>query len=338
MILYFGNKLKKSRRITSMIESLEPFLRQLVEIKTFSEKSSYAGKIADVTVQIYKHFHKTSLVLIDVFSSKNIYYALYISLLAKLAGLPYALVLRGGNLPEKAKSHPFLIRLLFRNAKHIVAPSGYLHDTFKPSYPQTILIPNIVDVSLYPYREREIKDPKILYLRGFGRVYNPQMLICAVDILKKTYPDIEVLMMGNDHGDKTMQTCRQLVSDLGLEKNITLRGSMPKEEWIDMSENFNIMVSTPMIDNTPVSVIEGMMLGLPVISTNVGGISYLIDDRESGLLVEAGNPEQLAEAVSLLLENPALALSITRNARKKSETFGWDQVKPLWKKILNPDE
>lgn len=338
MILYFGNKLKKNRRITSMMESLEPFLRQIVEIKTFSEKSSYTGKIADVTMQLLRHCRKTSLMLIDVFSSKNIYYALYISWLAKLAGLPYVLILRGGNLPEKAKSNTFIIRLLFKRAKHIVAPSGYLYDAFKPSYQQTILIPNIVDASLYPYQEREIKAPKIIYIRGFGKVYNPSMLIRAVGLLKESYPGIEVVMMGNDHGDNTMETCRQLVTDMGLEKNISLRGSMAKEEWIALSESFNIMVSTPMIDNTPVSVIEGMMLGLPVISTNVGGIGYLLDDRVTGLLIEADNPEQLAEAVSLLTENQSLANNVVRNARKKAESFGWNHIKPLWEKILKSDE
>jgi len=223
-------------------------------------------------------------------------------------------------------------------ARHIIAPSGYLYDAFKPSWPQTTLIPNIVESSKYIFRQRKIIVPKILYLRGFGKVYNPQIVIYAVKQLKKTYPGIEVVMMGNNHGDNTLETCRQLVSDLGLTKNIAIRGCMEKEEWIALSESFNIMVSTPMIDNTPVSVIEGMMLGLPIISTNVGGISYLIEDRKTGLLIETNNSEHLVQAVRRLAENPCLVSDIAIAARKKAEGFGWENVKPMWRKILKTNE
>jgi L-malate glycosyltransferase len=276
-------------------------------------------------------------VLLDVFSSKNIWYALYISLLAKKTGLPYTLILRGGSMPQKAAQSPRLIHLLFSGARHIIAPSGYLCDAFKPSWPQTTLIPNIVESSKYIFRQREIGVPKILYLRGFGKVYNPQMLIHAIHMLKTEFPGIEAAMMGNNHGDKTLEDCQRIVSESGLTENIKIYGSMSKEQWIALSGNFNIMVSTPMIDNTPVSVIEGMMLGLPVISTNVGGISYLIDHGVNGLLIEAANSAQLAEAIRSLAGNPILAAEIALAARKKAESFGWDNVKSLWEKILRPN-
>ncbi|NNF74921.1 MAG: glycosyltransferase family 4 protein, partial [Flavobacteriaceae bacterium] len=93
-------------------------------------------------------------------------------------------------------------------------------------------------------------------------------------------------------------------------------------------------INTTNFDNTPVSVIEAMALGLPVVSTNVGGIPYLISDRHDGLLVEKDDLEGMLKAVIYLYNNPATADEIGRRARNKVEQFDWQRVKNRWLEIL----
>jgi glycosyltransferase involved in cell wall biosynthesis len=118
-----------------------------------------------------------------------------------------------------------------------------------------------------------------------------------------------------------------------LEESVTFTGVLPKEEWHTLSENYDIFINTTTIDNTPVSVMEAMALGLPVVSTNVGGLPYLILEGE-GILVENANVDAMYNAIIQLLTESILIEQITKNARKKVESFDWSFVREKWLKII----
>ena len=134
--------------------------------------------------------------------------------------------------------------------------------------------------------------------------------------------------------DKSIDECHSIVKKLDLSDKIEFKGRLEKSEWIALSKDFDIFLNTANYDNTPVSLIEAMALGLPVVSTNVGGIPYLIDDGETGLLVERDNAEEMSAAICRLIENPALAAKISTNARIKAEEFDVGKVMEQWKNLL----
>ena len=101
-----------------------------------------------------------------------------------------------------------------------------------------------------------------------------------------------------------------------------------------MAEDYDIFINTTHVDNTPVSVLEAMALGLPVVSTAVGGIPDLLDDGEEALLVADDDEEAMTEAVIRLIQSPELAQSIARKARRKVEAFDWENVRELWRQLL----
>jgi len=76
-------------------------------------------------------------------------------------------------------------------------------------------------------------------------------------------------------------------------------------------------------------------MGLPIISTNVGGIPYLLEDRKDALLVPSDDPMAMSNAIKELLQNPALAERLAINAREKVMQFSWTKVKPLWIEVLS---
>ena len=80
-----------------------------------------------------------------------------------------------------------------------------------------------------------------------------------------------------------------------LENNIVIKNKLPIKQWVKLSKDYDIMVSNPNIDNMPVSLIEGMALGMCLISTNVGGVPYLVDDKNC-VLIEKNNAKQLSKA------------------------------------------
>jgi len=110
---------------------------------------------------------------------------------------------------------------------------------------------------------------------------------------------------------------------------------IPKSHVPKTLELGDIFINTANIDNTPVSVIEAMASGLCVVSTNVGGIAYLLEDQVDSLLVPADDVDAMVVAVKRILTEPDLAERLSSNARRKAEQFDWSVVLPLWEKLFS---
>jgi glycosyltransferase involved in cell wall biosynthesis len=81
-------------------------------------------------------------------------------------------------------------------------------------------------------------------------------------------------------------------------------------------------------------VLEAAAFGLPVVSTDVGGIPSLLRDGEEALLVPEGDAEAMAGAVRRLLEEPGLAGRLSAAGREVAERSSWERVRPLWEELL----
>src|SRR5690606_8905459 len=242
-------------------------------------------RLFDMIFKVIKYRNKIDFILIDTYSTLNFYYALIISQLGRWFNLPYIPVLRGGHLPHRLKTHPRLCRMLFGNAHVNVAPSRYLKDAFEgEGYAHVVYIPNTISIKDYPFKTRAFEHPKLLWVRSFSNSYNPSRAVEVLNALQATGLDASLCMVGLD-ADGTLKDVTALAEDLNVE--VTFTGKLPKQDWVRLAEDYNIFINTTTIDNTPVSVIEAMALGLPVVSTNVGGMPFLIKDKHHGLLVDS---------------------------------------------------
>jgi glycosyltransferase involved in cell wall biosynthesis len=102
------------------------------------------------------------------------------------------------------------------------------------------------------------------------------------------------------------------------EQNIRFRGSMNAETLIDVLLKSDIYIHPSHIENSPNSVCEAMLLGMPIIATNVGGTPSIMKDNIDGLMVQDGDPYALTGAILELLENKELAIQLATNARKRA--------------------
>jgi glycosyltransferase involved in cell wall biosynthesis len=153
-------------------------------------------------------------------------------------------------------------------------------------------------------------------------------------ILATQFPDVHLSMIGPDKGDGSRHSVHQLANDLRIGQLITFRGPVPKAEvpfWLNQGD---IFINTTNIDNTPVSVMEAMACGLCIVSTDVGGMQYLLTHEHDALLVPANDPNAMAGAVRRILTEPGLAEHLSRNARKKAEQYDWSIILPQWEALL----
>lgn len=314
------------------METLEPLFSEFVEIKSYSSKKGKASKLLDMVFHFFTEGLSSNKVIIDVYSTSAFYFAWILGFLSFLFNKKYILFLHGGNLPNRYKSNPKLTNFLFKNAYKIVAPSHYLKSFFEKYNFDVQYIPNIIELADYQFKERKNIKPKLLALRGFGKPYNPIMTLKAVNELQNKIPEIELLMLGNPDEYYYNQVI-DYINKYKLESSVTVLNKMPKQDWIELSEEYDIMISNPVIDNTPVSIIEGMALGMCVISTKVGGVPFLVDENEV-VLVESNNEKQLVNVVRKLLDDDKLVNNLSLNSRKKAQNFTWEKIESQWKNIL----
>lgn len=272
--------------------------------------------------------------MIDTYSTKAFMYAWLVARMASALDVRYVPILHGGNLPQRFAKSPRMSRQIFSQSLTNAAVSPYLEQHLKANNYSSVLIPNSIELKQYPYKERKTLKPTLLWVRAFHNIYNPQMAVRVLEMLSKTYPDARLTMVGPEK-DGSLADCQNLVVNLGIQDRVTFTGKLTKQEWISLSENHDIFLNTTRFDNLPVSVIEAMALGLPVVSTNVGGLPFLIKDSENGLLVADNDIAGMHSCIERLLTESTLAIDITTRARAHAEQFDWCNIKHKWFNILN---
>jgi glycosyltransferase involved in cell wall biosynthesis len=303
------------------------------KVKTASTRSNKGLRLIEMLGLIVRYHKTTDVVLIDTYGAMNFYYAYLVSKTCQAYHVEYIPILHGGNLPERLSATKKYSKSLFGKAKINIAPSKFLYDIFKAEgFNNTKIIPNAIQMENYPFKKREDFQPKLLWVRRFQKRYNPVMALEVLFLLKKDYPNAKLCMVGPDK-DGTMKTCKKFAAKNQLDIEFT--GKLKKKAWAKLSKNYDFFINTTNIDNTPISVIEAMSLGLAVVSTNVGGMPVLIKNNEDGVLVPVNNAQHMAAEIDKLIKNPEKAQSLTENARKKVEHFSWEKVKTDWNTVLN---
>lgn len=333
-ILYIGNQLESRKGSPTSVDVLTPLLeREGYTVVSASGKESRVLRLADMLYQVYKHRKDSSFVLIDTYSTQNFWYALAVGQLCRKLGLKYIPILHGGGLPQRLRKSPQLSKNFFINAHVNVAPSQFLQAEFEAfGFRNVMHIPNSVNIEDYRFKARKVFRPKILWVRAFAEVYNPMLALQIVEILYRKYPETELYMVGPAK-DESLEICRRLAA----EKKLPIRfpGKVSKKHWIRMAEEFDIFINTSNVDNTPVSVIEAMALGLPVVSTDVGGMPFLIEHEKEGVLVPPNNVVKMTEGIEKILRDNKNSRQIAEAARAKVEDFDWKKIKGGWKKLLS---
>lgn len=332
-ILYIGNDLQVNSFTATYISFFSKMLKKEgYHVRTASTRSNKALRLAEMLALIARYKKSTDIVLIDTYGAMNFYYAYLVGKACKILDLPYIPILHGGNLPERLENSRKFSLSLFGNAKVNVAPSNFLYSIFHSyGFKNMLIIPNAIRTKDYPFKKRETFAPKLLWVRRFQNRYNPMMALKVLQHIQKEYPDASMCMVGPEK-DGSMAVCKRLARKYKLD--VKFPGKLKKKHWARISENYDFFINTTSVDNTPISVIEAMSLGLPVVSTNVGGMPVLIRNDHDGLLVSEDNEEAMARAVISLIKDPEHSKEICKNARDKVEQFDWELVKEKWNRLL----
>lgn len=334
-VLIIGNFLSQKRTTRGVCEDLaEKLAANGWSVITTSSRESRLLRLLTMVGTAWWYRQQYGVVQIDVYSGPSFIWAEIMGWVLRRLRKPYILTLHGGNLPIFAAQNKNRIRKLLEQAAFVTTPSRYLLEGMQEYRADIKLLPNPLDITQYRSTSQKNLSPTFIWLRAFHNIYNPDLAIKVVAELVPDFPDISLIMVGPDKGDGSLQRCRQLANELGVTECIQFVGGVPKTEVPKWLAQGNFFINTTNVDNAPVSVIEALATGLCVVSTNVGGIPYILDDGINALLVPPDDSSAMSDAVRQILSDQVLATSLSIKALEIALSYDWSVILPQWETLL----
>lgn len=334
-VLFVGNFVDPHRGSPPVSLAVSRYLRQRGwRVLLASSERSRVRRLWSMLATAWTRRAEYDAAVIDVFSGRAFYFAESVASLLYALRKPFALALHGGRLPEFAARHPHRVRRLLTRAPAVIAPSPFLQESLRAYRADIRLIPNPVTIDDAHFRARGCLRPNLVWLRAYHQTYNLPLALAAVDELRKACPAVRLSVIGPDKGDGTYAAAVDEVARRGLQAHVRLLGPIPKHDIPARLDEFDIFLNTTNVDNTPVSVLEAMAAGLCVVSTNVGGIPFLLEHETDALLIPPGDVPALVQSVLRLLDDEALAARLSANAHAKATLSGWGCVLPAYEQLL----
>ena len=291
-------------------------------------------RFAEMLSTVISARRRYDIALVDVFSGRAFLWAEAVSITLEALRKPVVLVVHGGNLPEFARRRPRRVERLLGRAAAVASPSPFLAERLRPFRDDIRCVPNAIDVSGFEPRTAGRHGFELIWLRAFHEVYDPAQAPEVLARLAGEFPNLRLTMIGPDKGDGSLARTRERARALGVHDACRFVGRVEKRDVPAWLAKGDIFLNTARIDNAPVSVLEAQAAGLCVVSTNVGGIPWLLESGRDGLLVPPGDAQAMAVAVGRILREPALANTLSQNARRRAEDFDWPNVLLEWESLI----
>jgi len=211
---------------------------------------------------------------------------------------------------------------------HLIAvPSGYLVDVFARHGLTARSVPNFVEIDQLPYRQRSSLQALFFSNRNFESHYNVSCVLRAFGHIQKQLPQAKLMVAGDG---PLRERLHNEARTLGLE-GVTFCGAVPPDQMPMLYDGMDVYLNAPEIDNMPISILEAAACGLPIVTSNAGGIPYMVQDGVNALLVPCNDDAALASAAIRLFEDSGLALRLATAARTEVlQRYVWPEVERNW--------
>ena len=251
-------------------------------------------------------------------------------LIGRLLGCRIILNYRSGEAEDHLIRWGPVVMPILRAAHRIVVPSEYLVGVFGRYGLPAVSIHNFVELERIPYRERRPLRPVILSNRNFEPLYNVEAVLEAFRTVQDAHPDAALVVAGD--GSRRAQL-HGLAAELGL-RNVTFTGPVPPDAMPALYDGADLYVNASVIDNMPQSILEAYAAGTPVVTSDAGGIPFIVRDGVTGVLVPSGNSAALAAGMLGLLADPERARRLAAAGREQClTTYAWAAVAREWDRV-----
>lgn len=244
--------------------------------------------------------------------------------------VPVVVNYRGGEAEPFLQSSIRWVRPSLQRTACIVVPSEFLRAIFNRFGIDTEIIPNIIDLERFSFRgdrKPDSKSPHLIICRNLERIYDVATGLKAFSGIVKVIPGARLSVAGE--GPERLRL-EALAGELGIDQCVSFVGRLDLEGMRALYESADLMLNASRVDNMPNALLEAMSAGVPIVTTDAGGIPYMVKNGESALITQIGNWSEMAELAVKILGDPGLYSLISANGRQNVKRYRWESVRQLW--------
>ena len=256
--------------------------------------------------------------------------------IARARGVPVIVNYRGGEAAPFLERSVRWVRPSLAAASLLAVPSDFLREVFGRHRIEAHVLPNIVDLSRFRFAVRRQHDaPHLVVTRNLEAIYDIPTAMRAFARVLPAFPAARLSVAGSG---PELGHLEALAASLSIAGSVRFAGALSRDQVAALYREADLMLNPSRVDNMPNSVLEAMACGLPVVSTRVGGVPYIVRDGVSALLVDAGDAEAMGAAVLRLLRDAEFAERLAAAGFADVQQYTWTRVRvrlgELYERVL----
>jgi glycosyltransferase involved in cell wall biosynthesis len=249
--------------------------------------------------------------------------------IARIKGKPVIVNYRGGEADAFFNKAFSWVKPSLNQADAIIVPSGFLDAVFRKYGFAPRIVPNIIDLSRFNADHNvgatlRSDFPCIIVARNLEPIYDNATALRAFCIIKDSLTAARLIIVGAGPERRALE---KLAAELRLTDAVTFTGRVDNEAMARLYRSADLMINPSLADNMPISILEALASGVPVVSTDVGGIPYLVEHEKTAWLVPAKDPVAMANAILALLADPNKARKIKDAGIEWVRQYTWPNVR-----------
>lgn len=253
-------------------------------------------------------------------------YAVPAIAVARLRGRPVVVNYRGGEAAPFLARQRTIVRPALAAATAVVVPSGFLEGVFRAHGVATSILPNIVDLARFRPPPQAPAVPTILVARNLEPLYDNATAIEAFARVHLRRPDARLVVAGSGPEEAALKA---LAVRLRVADAVTFTGRLDRDAIAARYRAASVALNPSRVDNMPNSLLEAMASGVPIVSTDVGGVPHVVAHGRTALLVPPGDPDAMAAALLRLLDDEALARRLAAAGLAEVQRYAWPRVREV---------
>lgn len=248
--------------------------------------------------------------------------------IAHLRKVPVVLHYHGGEAESFFRQSFRWVKPTLLRCAVVIVPSKFLLEVFRNYGVPAEVVPNFIDLSrFYPATHDGADWPRQLHIvvtRNLEPIYDIDTALRAFAFIRRDWNQARMTIAGSGPDRGRLES---LADELGLSGSVVFAGRLGIDDMANLYRHADLMINPSLADNAPISILEALASGVPVVSTAVGGIPYLVDDGRHALLVPPGDPIAMAGAVKRLLDEPKHARTMIDAGIAHVRQFDWSNVR-----------
>ena len=220
-------------------------------------------------------------------------------------------------------------RRLLNSVKEVIVDTEYVAETIKQyrlrHTPNMTIIPQGINDRYFSIKCSSISD-RVLSVGAISKRKGHLLLVQAFEEVHKMNPNATLTICGSMADKEYYHEILSYIEHSDCRNCITIKTDLPQPNLMEEYRKAHVFALHSQEESQGIALVEAMATGLPVVSTRVGGIPFVVSNGDSGLLSDYGNTKEFGNALSYLLKDVELWEQTSNNAQKSSISYSWGSI------------